>query len=296
VPGAGPLSIEPVGSGLVNRSYRVRREGRSFLLRLGAPRAAQLGLDRAWECRVLRCAAGAALAPPVERCEPRSSVLVTHWVEGSAWSADPLSATRTLDQVALLVRRVQDLPALEAPRTVSVAQWIAFYRRTLDRCEDRPAPRQDSQRPALDVAAQARLESLAREPAEPGVLCHSDLHPQNLLTRTDGAPMILDWEYAHVAERFWDLAGWASNVDLTDQRRETLLACYLQRDPRPEEVTRLGRLAWLYDYVCLLWSEVYLASQAHGGVAAAGVAARARRLEERLQREASGCDARVPAH
>ena len=295
VPGCGPVTIEPLGSGLVNRSYRVRRDGDSFALRLGAPRAAQLGLDRAWECRVLRCAGSAGLAPAVERCEPRSSILVTRWVEGTAWSAGQVSSDEALEQIARLVRRVQALLLLEEPRTVSAAQWIAFYRRALEGRDDvRPIPEEERQ--LLDLEAQSRLELLAGEPAGPAVLCHSDLHAQKLIIGTDGEPMIIDWEYAHVSERFWDLAGWASNADLTAARRNALLARYLQRDPAAAEAARLTRLVWLYDYVCLLWSELYLSASPDAGDAADGVAARARRLAERLRCEAGGCDARVPAH
>jgi aminoglycoside phosphotransferase (APT) family kinase protein len=290
------VSIEPLGSGLVNRSYRVRRDGGSFSLRLGAPRAAQLGLDRAWECRVLRCAAGARLAPAVERCEPRSRILVTRWVEGTALIAGRASSDETLERLARLVRRVQALPLLNEPRTVSTARWIGFYRRALDgRNDGRSAPEEAAQRRALDLEAQTQLEALAAESSGPPVLCHSDLHAQNLVIGTDGEPTILDWEYAHVSEPLWDLAGWASNSDLTAERRSALLACYLQRCPTRAEAARIGRLAWLYDYMCLLWSEVYLSSQPDTG-AAVGVAARGRRLAERLRCEAGGCSAQVPAH
>ena len=36
-----------------------------------------------------------------------------------------------------------------------------------------------------------------------------------------------------------------------------LLASYLERRPTPPEAARLKLLVWLYDYVCLLWCELY---------------------------------------
>ena len=68
VPGSGEAHLQPLRAGLVNRSYRVVRDARSFVLRLERAAAAP-GVDRAWECRVLRLAAAAGLAPaPVSRC------------------------------------------------------------------------------------------------------------------------------------------------------------------------------------------------------------------------------------
>lgn len=88
------------------------------------------------------------------------------------------------------------------------------------------------------------------------MLCHSDLHPQNVVLAAHG-PVLLDWEYAHVSEPLWDLAGWSCNNDLCADARRLLLASYLGRRPGADEAARLEQLAWLYDYVCLLWCEVY---------------------------------------
>jgi aminoglycoside phosphotransferase (APT) family kinase protein len=294
IPGSGPVQIERLGSGLVNESYRVAREGRVFCLRMAAPRAGELGLDRGWECRVLRCAAGAGLAPAVERCEPRAGVLVTRWVEGSAWTAEQASSPESLATVAMLVQRVNALPLVHRPRIVSPAQWIGLYRRALGRvgdgaCSEPP----DQNRAGLDAVAQSVIDALAQEPPAARALCHGDLHVQNLLTPAQSKPLILDWEYAHVSDPQWDLAGWACNADLTDRCRDLLLRLYLDREPSRGEAVRLGRMAWLYDYICLLWSELYLSSRAPDPASEA-VSMRARRLLERLR--ATGCAGQVPAH
>jgi thiamine kinase len=289
VPGAGPVAIDRLGSGLVNRSYRVKRDGRVFSLRLAAPSAGELGLDRGWECRVLRCAAGAGLAPAVERCEPRGGILVARWAEGSCWTVDHAASAGTIGRVAMLVRRVHALPLLERPRRVSPAQWIAFYRRTLERHGGGAPPKSpDRQRLDLQGVAQSLLDALGAEPSADPVLCHGDLHVQNLVITPDAEPVILDWEYAHVSDPWWDLAGWACNGDLTWEPRNLLLSRYLGREPSPDEAARLRRLAWIYDYVCLLWSELYLCSRsggdADGDGPRAAVGERAQLLAERLRR------------
>lgn len=287
VPGRGSVAIGRLGSGLVNRSYRVARDGREYSLRVAAPRdsAIGLGLDRAWECRVLRVASDAGLAPHVERCEPRAGVLVARWIEGACWSAHDASSAAVIEKVALLARRVHALPSMPRPRIVSTAQWIDFYRRGLDGSGgDRARGPWDPGRRAIDNRARSLLEGLAREPAPGTALCHGDMHVQNLVIVPGGDPVILDWEYAHVADPWWDLAGWACNGDLTADRRDLLLGFYLGRAPAAGEAVRLARLAWLYDYVCLLWCELYAISRGSVDEPVEAVSARAAQLAERLCR------------
>jgi hypothetical protein len=76
------------------------------------------------------------------------------------------------------------------------------------------------------------------------------------------------------------LAGWSANNDLPDPLRRALLYAYLGREPDQTEWSRCELLVWLYDYVCLLWSRLYLNS--HRGSAADAIAARAGVLSERL--------------
>jgi thiamine kinase-like enzyme len=130
--------------------------------------------------------------------------------------------------------------------------------------------------PEIEKSLAVRGAALAALPSVPSVLCHSDLHAANLVAG-EGGLKLLDWEYAHLSEAFWDLAGWSCNNDLAEEARRLLLLSYLGRTPRDEETERLEHLAWLYDYVCVLWSELFAAR----GEARA-VSARARFLAERL--------------
>jgi thiamine kinase-like enzyme len=295
VPGSGTARIDALGSGLTNRSYRVRRNGQLFSLRIAAPRARELGLDRGWECRVLRCAAGADLAPAVECCEPGAGVLVTRWAEGRSWTVEEASSPENIRKVALLARRVHALPPLDRPRSVSPGQWIAYYRRALHRRGgDKAFQGRQRALGGFEGIAQSLIEVLSEEPSASPALCHSDLHVENLLIASGGAPVILDWEYAHISDPWWDLAGWACNGDLTAERGELLLRDYLGREPTSAQGGRLRRLAWLYDYVCLLWSELYLSSRSDGGEAGKdpprdapgdAVRARAERLADRLRHD-----------
>jgi thiamine kinase-like enzyme len=124
------------------------------------------------------------------------------------------------------------------------------------------------------------LKEWAALALNPAVVCHGDLHALNLIHTHDGF-RLLDWEYAHVSDGFWDLAGWCANGDLEVPARRRLLSGYLGATPDEQQWRRLELLRWLYDYVCLQWSVLYLNSPSPGP-AAAGVAQRAALLDARL--------------
>src|SRR5271170_3172609 len=106
VPGEGAVAIERLGLGLVNESYRVARDGGVYSLRVPAPDAAALGLDRGWECQVLACAMAAGIAPVIECCEPLLGILVTRWVEGRSWTLEQVQLPENIGKLAQLARRI----------------------------------------------------------------------------------------------------------------------------------------------------------------------------------------------
>jgi thiamine kinase-like enzyme len=290
VPGEGPVDLQPLATGLVNESWRVTRAGRCYSLRVATSRAQELGIARAWECRVLAHAAAAGVAPLVHRCEPAAGILVADWVPGRPWTAAETRQPKNVDAMAALLRRVHALPIPEPARRMHPRDWILLYGAALARLPS--AHTHATSPPAsalLGAAAQAQLARLGDlEPPHP-VLCHSDVHRCNVAVGP--RLMLLDWEYAHVSEPCWDLAGWIANNDGSEEFASAVLASYAGRHASAAELTRLRLMLWLYDYVCLQWSELF-ASQASGSAAdadtAAGVAARADRLALRLRGAAGG--------
>jgi thiamine kinase-like enzyme len=288
VPGEGVVAVERLGLGLVNESYRATRDGGVYSLRVPVPDAAALGLDRGWECQVLATAMSAGVAPVIECCEPLLGILVTRWVEGRSWTAEQVRLPENIGKLAQLARRIHALPVPPAARRMSPPAWITEYRETLNRrgvAESHLLAGSGRRLIDLRSGLEMRLAALAEQPSSSSALCHGDLHAQNLIAGSRGL-VLLDWEYAHVSEQYWDLAGWIGNNDLGADSGRLLLARYLGRQPTAQETTRLNELVWVYDYVCLLWSELYLKLEA--GPAGASISGRAQLLAARLQSESGG--------
>jgi thiamine kinase len=269
--------MHPLASGLVNDSYRVVRGGSLYSLRVAAANSQDLGLDRRWECRVLKEAASAGLAPCIEYCDPVRGILIAGWASGRTWTADEIRQPAAIDAMAQLLRRVHSLPIPQTARVMNPAAWIAHYAAALARRGWEAPPRLAELRGAVD----ARLKLLAAVRQPKAVLCHSDLHRLNVVS--GDRTVLLDWEYAHVSDPFWDLAGWIANNDWTEDFAGYLSAAYLGRSSDSDERTRLEALVWLYDYVCFLWSELYLKQRTEH--ASPDVAARAEHLITRLREQ-----------
>jgi aminoglycoside phosphotransferase (APT) family kinase protein len=261
VPGEGKLEFHRLGNGLVNETYRVVRGESAYVLRVAAANSYDLGLDRAWEARVLERAVAADLAPVPVYCDPQRGILITRWVDGRPWSPVDVRRQSNIARMAELMRRIHALPMPAPARLMSPAKWIEYYGAALTRHRDVSAETSaspDAQGARdLSAAAARRLKALSVLPGVAPVVCHSDLHTLNLVDRGDSL-LLLDWEYAHAADPLWDLAGWSANNDLEDNVSHDLLASYTGRPPARTDYLRLQLLGWLYDYVCLLWSELYL--------------------------------------
>lgn len=273
------MQVQPLSAGLLSETYKVTREGAVYALKVAAEHSLDLQPDRAWEVQVLERAGGLKLAPRLVYSDAGGTVMLARWVTGRPWVPQVSSHAENIRSIAELLHRVHALTVPAPPRVVSPLQWMAIYGAAL---AQRAVPPGD---PELRTAAVNRAHEIANPPYVTGVVCHSDLHAMNLIQGAESL-VLLDWEYAHVADPLWDLAGWSANNDFAADSQWNLLSEYLESEPAQQVWRRLRLFVWLYDYVCSLWCRVYLNVLGEQGAGKA-VAERARLLDARLH---------LPAH
>lgn len=274
LPGRGEVKLERLGQGLFNDTYHAHRGARQFVLRITREPMPAGRAARDFEARLVANAAASGLAPPLVHADASRGILVLEWLPGHPWDAASIGAPERIGQAARLIRRVHALAVPQPARVCSPAGWADFYRRALA-----PWPTASE---ALSAPANRLLGTLAALPAEAPVVCHSDLHRLNVLTPEVGgvaASVLLDWEYAHLSEPGWDLAGWSANNDFTAAQSRALLGAYRGSEPDPAQWRRFALLRWLFDYVCVLWIRLYQRSNPPDSPA---LGARAELLETRL--------------
>jgi thiamine kinase-like enzyme len=97
-----------------------------------------------------------------------------------------------------------------------------------------------------------RIE-LARgpQPLEP---CHNDLLNANFIA--DGERIcIVDWEYAGMGDRFFDLANFSINHEFAEEENEAFLAAYFG-ELRPDDLSALGLMRFMSDFREAMWGVV----------------------------------------
>jgi thiamine kinase-like enzyme len=264
-------ALSPLTGGESNRTWRLDHGGETLFLRLNAPGAAGLGVDRASECRLLQAASGAGIAPEVVRCDPEAGLLLTRFVEARPWSRQEAGDAANLRRIGALLRRLHDLSADPAIRLVSFPEQAR-------RLEGLLGP--GSLPPLLTSAAALRFKRLERRAA--CCLCHNDPHHLNVLD--DGQRLwLVDWEYGGRGDPVYDLAACLSQ--LQDGERDRLALWEGYGSPPPCTDAELSDACWVFDYVQWLWYRVQAAASPEpSGVFTQKTRELGASLEQRLQR------------
>jgi thiamine kinase-like enzyme len=231
VPGwAGrPRTVTPLAGGITNRNFRVDVDGESFVARAPGKDTDLLGIDRRHELEAAQRAAELGIGPEVVAFVEPDGSLVTRFVEGGP--AEGLTRPTRLEVAVSLLRLFHE----SAPIT-PVFDWYRVPQDYAATARARGVEVPDAYDRAMAVADRVRA-AFARD-AEAPCPCHNDLLPANFLDLADGGLCLLDWEYAGMNDRYFDLGNFAVNNELDAAGDEALLTAYFGAvTPR-----RLGRL------------------------------------------------------
>ncbi len=217
----GAISIEPLKGGLSNESFLVADAGGRHVVRFGRDFPFH-HVFREREIMAAKAAAAAGFAPKVEFAEP--GVMVSAYLGAKTFGPEDVRENRL--RIARLVRAFHE----EMPRHVSGAGFMFWvfhvnrdYARTLAAGNSRMADRLPEFL-ALNDALEAAQQPL------PIVFGHNDLLPANFLD--DGKRLwLIDFEYAGFNTAMFDLAGAASNAEMTAEQSEELLGEYFGETP-----------------------------------------------------------------
>jgi thiamine kinase-like enzyme len=211
-----PLSIRPLAGGITNRNFTIAVDGREYVARVPGERTELLGIDRANEAEASYRAASLGIGPPVVGELTSVGTLVTELVPGHHLGADDFVAR--LADVVPLIRRFHDTDPLEGAFPIHrVVEWHA-----------RDAARFGARLPGVVdplMAISRRIEAAFTSSPESPVPCHNDLLPGNVLFDADRV-WLLDFEYAGMNDRYFDLGNLSVNCGLDAEAEEELLRAY----------------------------------------------------------------------
>ena len=194
-----PLSVELLHDGRnVNRNLRIDTRVGRFVLRQRIREGPRPGADPLREVACHRAAAAAAVAPAVLDAAPDGSWILMDYVEGGMWTPPRLQAPEGLRTLGACLQRLHAITppkglAAFDPVSIATGQAQAILERDPAAAAQVNALVARTRQLALDCAAFAVTP----------VTTHGDLNASNLI---GPVPMLVDWEYAQLADPVYDLA------------------------------------------------------------------------------------------
>ena len=239
------LALEPLGGGITNRNFKVTVGREAFVLRIGGKDTELLGIDRQAEHAASLAAAEIGIAPEVVAFLEPEGYLVTRFVEGNVLPSEEVRRPEVLRRVAGTLRRIHE--GAPFPARFNSFRVVEDYLRIAGERGAREPSGYRQAKQTADAIENARGD----QPDHP---CHNDLLNANFIA-VDGDVRIVDWEYAGMGDRFFDLANFSINHELGDTENEGLLAAYFgELDPTDLDALRLMR--FMSDFREAMWGVV----------------------------------------
>ena len=243
-------SVVQLEGGITNRNFRVNFGGTDYVVRLPGKRTEMLGIDRTAECIANKAAAKLGFAPGVAAMFEEPACLVTMFVDGKEMSAEDLREPGALEEVGRDLRKLHD-SGTELPTEFDSFRLVEEYADTGRENGSQPPEGYDE---ALETAR--RIEkAIEGEPSHQPVPAHNDLLTANFLSNGERIQLI-DWEYAGMGDRWFDLGNFAVNNGLDDDQEEQLLEAYFGEPPDDRRRATLKLFRFMSDFREAMWGVV----------------------------------------
>ncbi len=239
--------ISTLGGGLTNRNLLLEVGDEQFVLRIPGNETELLSIDREVERAANERAFTLGIAPEVIAFLEPERCLVTRFVPGAELTAEQLAAPERLDAICRVARAFHESGPLSR---------VFDCFRVPEEHRDTAAARGVRIHPAYERAAMyaSEIEAAFGATPEPRVPCHNDLNTANWIDNGDRL-LLLDWEYAGMNERYFDLGAMTANNEMDADAEAALLVAYFgARTPR--RAARLALMKVLSDFREAMWSHV----------------------------------------
>jgi thiamine kinase-like enzyme len=234
--------IEALGGGITNRNFKVSLDGEAYVLRIGGKHTELLGIDRTAEYGASRVAAALGIGPEIAVFVEPEGFLVTRFIDGRSVPPEEMRLPETIARAAHTIRRLHEGPLI--PGRFDSFHVVETYCQT--------AREHGVRIPDEYAWAKALADSIERTRRDaPLVPCHNDLLNANFID--DGERLrIVDWEYAGMGDRFFDLANFAVNHELNDTDECVLLEAYFG-EARERDSAHLRLMRFMSDFREAMW-------------------------------------------
>jgi thiamine kinase-like enzyme len=243
--------VRALEGGITNRNLLVDVDGERFVLRLTGADTHLLGIDREVERIANTRASDLGLAPEVVAFLEPERYLVTRFVLGEPVPAEVMRGSEMLTRVAAMLHEFHESGPLPG-----AFDCFCIPEASAANARKRGVAIPEAYGAALERARE--IQAAFDASPEPRVPCHNDLLNANFLreqSATDDRVWLLDWEYAGMNERSFDLGNLAVNNELDADGETVLLEAYFGA-ATPRGRARLALMKIMSDLREAMWGVV----------------------------------------
>jgi thiamine kinase-like enzyme len=234
-------TVTVLGGGITNHNFKIEVDGAAYVLRMGGAKTGLLGIDRAVEHAASLRAEEIGVGPPVADFVAPEGWLVTRFIDGRPIPLEEMRSPSMLSRVADALRTLHSARAI--PGRFDSYAVVDEYRAEAEA---------NGVHVPIEFARAREVAELIRvaRGSQPLVPCHNDLLNANFLD--DGTIRIVDWEYAGMGDRFFDLANFSVNHEFGVQDDRRLLAAYFGTE-RDSDLASLRLMRFMSDFREAMW-------------------------------------------
>jgi len=215
---SGAVEPLPIDGGFTNTNFLVHDGGESFFVRIGEDNPTH-GIMRFNELAAARAAEAAGISPAIVHAE--HGVIVSRFIEGETLTPAHVRDPETLERVVSLIRACH----YEIPRYLR-GPVLMFWPFHVIRGYVATIVAMETQRATYMSELRDRATQLEDAVGMVEIVFgHNDLLAANFID--DGERLwLVDWEYAGFNSPLFDLAGLATNNELSHDAESVLLGLY----------------------------------------------------------------------
>jgi thiamine kinase-like enzyme len=238
---------EPLAGGITNHNYKIRFGEADYVVRVPGKDTALLGIDRKSEWAATCAAANLGIGPPIGAMLDDPPCLVTRFIEGAPATSEELREPKRIYRVARALHALHE-SGTELTTSFSAFEIVESYARLARARGVDPPPAY-----AAAVKRARTIERALTGPDHAPVACHNDLLASNFIRSPDDRLRLIDWEYAGMGDRYFDLGNFAVNNQLDESEEEILLDAYFYEPPGPRARATLKLMRYMSDFREAMW-------------------------------------------
>lgn len=208
-----PLDIQPVDGGVVNLSYRLRSGAQNFFVKV-FELDVLIPSDRMSVYSLQARLASVGIAPQPVFLDPQQRFQVERWIDHTSLCRAEISDGKRFDGLANALWRVHS-QTCSAPSLDLKHSWETYLSLL-------PGTLAGHYQRQVQQAQQVLDDTATNSP----VLCHNDLALDHIAVGE--VPLIFDWEYAAMGNRYFDLAASVMVNRLDHRQAERVYQSYGQ--------------------------------------------------------------------